>query len=97
MMVDALANPVKDRSLTDLHLFNCIRPPNQKDSSQYVESTKLPWLLKYLATKGRTADRLGCEIPLLVEKMSDNCKVMQRSVDEFGNGIVGSKLQHAYA
>ena len=87
-LVDGLATAVKDRSLTHLLLLNHNRPPPPPMWAKYVDSLKLPWLIAYLAERGRSAEKLGVQVPLLYDRMPIETEVITLPPDPYGDEII---------
>lgn len=87
-LVDGLATAVKDRSLTHLLLLNHNRPPPPPMWAKYVDSLELPWLIAYLAKRGRSAEKLGVQVPLLYDRMPSETEVITLPPDPYGDEII---------
>ncbi len=95
-LVAGLAEGVKCRDLTHLLLLNRIKPPNPQMWAKYVDGLDMPWITKYLALKGRNAEHLGAQIPLLHRKMPEHTEIIDMPPDPAGDTVIGGVLAAAY-
>ena len=91
-LVHGLATAVKDRSLTHLLLLNHNRPPPPPMWSQYIDNLGLPWLIAYLAKRGRSAEKLGVQVPLLWKRMPAKTEVIDVPPDPYGDEVIAGMI-----
>lgn len=89
-IVAGLAKAVKSRSLCDMGILGDGQHPPAKEFDQSLESMDLPWIVKYVASKGKSCEMAYCApaIQQLIAKTEP--EVVNHPADPYGDELIAS-------
>ena len=96
-MIDWLCEGVKDHTLCDLLELNHCKAPSAKTWEDYVDGCSEPWLIRYLALRGRSFEGFGVHVirlhRLLEKKQTHR---VQLTADTIGDELIAGLPAAAY-